>query len=80
MENPELLAYPNPTRHSLTVEGPANHLSQLNILNKYGQDASKSVRITRSGSDKLTIDVSELSSGVYYVKTPTYLIKLSKLQ
>ncbi len=65
MANTELLAYPNPTRNSLTVEGTANHLTQLNILNKYGRDASKSARIKRSG--------------VYYLKTPTYIINLSKL-
>ncbi|NRA10894.1 MAG: hypothetical protein HRT57_02935 [Crocinitomicaceae bacterium] len=75
----ELRAYPNPTLNNLTIEGSAADLAELNILNKHGLDASTSIRITDSSPGKLIIDVSELPSGNYYVKTPTTLVKLSKL-
>ena len=78
-ETSELLAYPNPATSNLTIEGSTNELENFTILSASGLDLSSTAHIIVKNSNSLIIDVSTLPTGFYYIKTPTNLIKVSKL-
>lgn len=63
--------YPNPTDNKIQVIGSANELSEVHIFNLLGQDVSNLTTINRINESKITIDLSQLAKGVYYVKTRT---------
>lgn len=63
--------YPNPTDNKIQVIGSANELSEVHIFNLLGQDVSNFTTINRINESKITIDLSQLAKGVYYVKTRT---------
>ena len=63
--------YPNPTDNHITIVGSANELSEVRIFNVVGQDVTNLTRINSLNSSTLSIDLSQLAGGVYYVKTKT---------
>lgn len=75
----ELLAYPNPATNNLTIEGSTNELENFTILSASGLDISSTAHIIVKNSKSLIVDVSALPTGFYYIKTPTNLVKISKL-
>jgi hypothetical protein len=72
----EVTIYPNPTSTNITVSVPENHNFKLDIKTVSG----KTVLSKNSLKTNTTIDISELSSGVYFVtvstskKTGTYKV------
>lgn len=75
----QLLVYPNLTNGNLTIEGSTNDLDKLIILDASGIDVISTVNIIVANSNIINLDVSALSSGHYFIKTPTNLVKVSKL-
>ena len=63
--------YPNPTDNLITVVGSTNELSEVRLFNVVGQDVTNLTRINSLNSSTLSIDLSQLAGGVYYVKTKT---------
>lgn len=73
-----LTAYPNPVNHLVKVSSDMNSLSTVGVYNLLGQNVTDLTRvINRSGSD-LELDLSELSSGVYYIKSGDQSVKVYK--
>ncbi len=56
--------YPNPAHGSLTIENPKNEKQGLRISNELGQV----VRYEVLDSGKNTIDLTEMSSGIYFIQ------------
>jgi hypothetical protein len=75
----QLLVYPNSTNGNLTIEGSTNDLDKLIILDASGVDVISNVNIVLANSNSINLDVSALPSGHYFIKTPTNLVKVSKL-
>ncbi|MCP4457723.1 MAG: T9SS type A sorting domain-containing protein [Cytophagales bacterium] len=63
--------YPNPTNHQITIEGDRFELQQIKIFNLLGQDVTKQTVTIENMESKVAIDLSNLISGVYLVKTKT---------
>ena len=66
-----LIAYPNPTNGKVTISG----LSYGTTLHIYNQ-AGLLVNTFIASTDKMTIDISHLNSGIYLLKTETKILKI----
>ncbi|MFT3705933.1 MAG: FG-GAP-like repeat-containing protein [Agriterribacter sp.] len=71
-----LRIYPNPTQHTLTVEGDKNELSTIQCFNSSGQNVNGLIRISRTNDNRIVLDISKLSLGVFYIKTTTAAYKI----
>ncbi len=60
--------YPNPTSNTLFVEIKNNELKANNELLRIIDINGKEVRNLKIDSDKLSIDISDLANGVYFVR------------
>ena len=65
----ELLIYPNPTENQITISGDKSELEELVIFNVLGQNVISSINIISISETKLLIDLSNIKSGMYTVKT-----------
>jgi hypothetical protein len=63
--------YPNPTDNQITITGNINELSEIRIFNLLGQDVTNLTTINHINKSKVTIDLSQLTKGMYYIKTRT---------
>lgn len=63
LKNENLSVYPNPATDQITIH--SHEKSKLEILNSEG----KCVKIMIADQNNTTIDVSDLSKGIYFVKT-----------
>jgi hypothetical protein len=70
--------FPNPTESQITIAGNKYELDYVKIYNTLGQDVTRFTYQINSDKSKLTIDLSELSEGMYYVKTKTTTNKVYK--
>lgn len=73
-----IVIYPNPVGNELFISGNENELGQIQIYNTLGQVVSNSVNIATIGKEKIALDLSRLSSGIYYIKTKTSIKKVQK--
>jgi hypothetical protein len=60
-------AYPNPTRNSWNITSGNDDITSIQVYDVLG----KSVYSRTAASKEVTINASELSSGVYYAKVAT---------
>ena len=67
-------AYPNPTYSQLTIEGAK--FEHFKIYNMWNQDVSNQVNPTQISKQGYVLDLSNLTQGVYIVKTKTSFIKV----
>ena len=75
----ELKIYPNPTTGQIFIEGGNNELSNILIYNLLGENVSKHVKKTINGDSTLSIDLSKLSPGVYFIRTKTTANKVYEI-
>jgi hypothetical protein len=61
--------YPNPTNNQVTIIGSQSELKQVKIYNTLGQDVTVLTNVISAGNSKMVIDLSNLSIGMYYIKT-----------
>jgi hypothetical protein len=73
----DLRIYPNPTTNTITITGTESELSEFKIYNMVGQEITGLVIISKQ-KNRLSIDLSKLSKGIYYVKTKTIAGKIYK--
>jgi hypothetical protein len=67
-----LLVYPNPARHTVTVENPQwEAIKQINLINLNGN-----IVRTYTSAPLLTIDVSGIPTGLYLVQAGAQTLKL----
>jgi len=69
--------YPNPTENQITIVGNSNELEIINVYNILREDITYQVTVEKN-KQKIVLDLSELSSGIYYIKTKTTANKVYK--
>ena len=78
ISNSEVKLFPNPTKSQITIVGNAFELNQIKIYSIFGQDISSSAKIVSLQESALTLDLSNLKSGFYFIKTKTTANKVYK--
>lgn len=78
IESAGLLAYPNPAVDNVILEGAADDIAELTILDAHGMDVSLNATFSSGYSNHLIIDVSAFPTGYYYLRTPENFVKLFK--
>ena len=63
--------YPNPAISTLYIESDESTLNNTMILNAAGQDVSNKINIQGNFNGVQVMDVSNLSPGIYYIKSNT---------
>jgi hypothetical protein len=71
LENSSVIIYPNPTEHQVTVKGNEDELSTVKIYNLIGQDVTYLIGTETINRGLVKIDLTNLSKGVYTIKTKT---------
>jgi Secretion system C-terminal sorting domain len=61
-----LKMYPNPATNNVTIDGPAT-IEKVSVMNVLGQE----VMTKKSDSKSISLDVSNLKAGAYFVKATT---------
>lgn len=74
--NGDLSIYPNPTSGKLKITGKQHQLQNLQLFNSLGQQIS--MNILANETHNITIDISNLDSGVYFLRTEEKSYKLVK--
>lgn len=77
IETNNIQLYPNPTSDQIVILGDKLELSEINIFNTLGQNVNILTTIQQN-EKKVTIDMSILSTGMYYIKTKTTANKVYK--
>ena len=65
----QIKIYPVPADSYLTVEGGTAELQGVSVINSIGQWMNDKVQITRDNDQKITLSLSLLPRGVYFLKT-----------
>ncbi len=74
----QIFIYPNPANNKIIIKGNKDEISHLEIYNTLGQNVSQMTKIVNSNDYQLDMDISKLSTGMYYIKTKTSSKKLYK--
>lgn len=69
--NGKIKIYPNPTTNLITIEGNKIEKDKIKIYNIIGQEVSPFVRINYRNQTKVIVDLTDLPSGIYILKTKT---------
>ena len=77
-EKEVLHLYPNPTDYLITITGKQMNQSSIQIINSLGQNVTTSIHINTENEAILTLDLSNLSKGLYFIKTKTSSYKVYK--
>ena len=70
--------YQNQSDDQIIVEGSADELSQISIYNALGKDITPMMIITNFSAEKVQIELTELNSGIYFLKTKSAINKVFK--
>lgn len=70
--------YPNPTRSTIKLVGEIEALGGITIYNHLGQNITDLTTISKVNNNLIIIDLSNLNSGLYYIKTSTTTNKVFK--
>lgn len=76
--NNKIEIYPNPTSNKITIKGNSFELERINIYNILGENVTNQTLSIENSKQEIVIDLSELSAGIYIVKTKTTANKLYK--
>ncbi|MFP4528263.1 MAG: T9SS type A sorting domain-containing protein, partial [Candidatus Kapaibacterium sp.] len=66
----EILLYPNPAMNYVTIRTENIAPGGINIYNTLGENVSGKINVFVNSGSELTLDVSQLSPGVYIVEIP----------
>ncbi len=73
-----LSIYPNPTKNIINVSGDKDELDELKIVDVLGNDVTNLTKQTKINTTQVQIDLSQLTTGIYYLKTKNSINKVSK--
>lgn len=74
----EVVIYPNPTNNQITVQANELELSSIRIYNVLGQDVTNQCKQLSKSGNNVVLDLSNLSKGLYSIKTLTATNKVFK--
>lgn len=70
-EGQEITIYPNPTNNRITILGSATEIKTITIYSISGQDVTSITKVLSKGEGKVVLDLSQLTPGIYNLKTTT---------
>lgn len=70
------IRYSNTNAHQITIEGSPESLSTLRVYNHLGQTFTTQVAIQSIHPSKITMDLTQLPSGVYFVRSPMTAVRV----
>ena len=70
--------FPNPTSSQITIVGNSSELEKVAIYNTVGQNVTILTQQIENNGTRVVIDITQLSSGIYYIKTETTANRLYK--
>jgi hypothetical protein len=73
-----VLIYPNPATDEIMLKANDAELQHLVIINQLGQEVTGRAHVKERNATALLLDISELPSGLYLVKTATQVSKIFK--
>jgi hypothetical protein len=73
-----LTVFPNPASSQITITGSEIELSSLSVFNTLGQNVTSSVVFVNRNGINLILDLSNLGTGIYTLKTPNAVRKIQK--
>lgn len=74
----QMSIYPNPVNDLVFIRGERVELSEIKVYNPLGQELTNFIHIKRQSETNASIDLSALSSGLYYVRTKTQVNNVYK--
>lgn len=77
-ENSSITIYPNPSNNKITITGDQIQFEAISIINSLGQNVTPLTKIEKQGEETVIVDLSDLSSGLYFIKTKTTANKFYK--
>jgi len=76
--NPQILLYPNPVQNQIHLKGNTTLLKEITIYNTMGQDVTALTKLISTSEQTKVIDLSQLSNGIYYIKSGTVVNMIQK--
>ena len=70
--------YPNPCSSQITIEGRQAHGNEIEVYNNLGFNVTGLTQQIGNDENKIVMDLSKLSSGLYLIKTEATVIKVFK--
>jgi len=77
-DDQSVFIYPNPTNSIITIAGNQFEFEDISIFNSLGQNVTHFSKLEKQGDEIIIIDLSDLSEGVYVIKTKTTANKVFK--
>jgi len=77
-QNSSVRIYPTQTTGTLTIEAQPEELQEVSIWNLHGQDIGHLVGLNAGNTSALVADLSNVPSGIYFVRTPNSITKVLK--
>lgn len=71
-------AYPNPTKNNVFIEGEQLNLDKITIYNIFGQEVTRAVSLEKLNEHQVSINLSHLASGTYYIKSGVSTLRINK--
>ena len=74
----DVQVYPNPATEELFIEASKEELETCIFYNNLGQEMNHLIRIKQINDTKLHIDISQLPSVIYHIKTRSAVSRMLK--
>lgn len=78
IEISEINVYPNPSASTFSIVGNQSELREIKVYNLLGVDVTSQTRQISRNESRAVIDLMNLNSGVYFIKTGTAVKKVFK--
>jgi hypothetical protein len=73
-----LYIYPNPTQGLIQIKAVSNELNELKVFSASGKDITQKLQFIINKTESITLDLSNLPAGLYYIKTKNTATKVFK--
>jgi len=77
-EKMDIVVFPNPVTHVMTVRAEEQELSSFRIFDSTGKEVGLSDISVQKAGKEVIVDMSALTAGMYYVKTYNHVQKIIK--
>jgi hypothetical protein len=78
LTNLQIELHPNPVSIQIVIRGDSSELEEITIYTMLGQDVTLLAQKIERNDAKLVLNISQLSPGIYYIKTKTAASKIYK--
>lgn len=76
IEKHSMLAFPNPCHDLITITSTDKGLDKIKLYDLYGNDLSEKIESKRIHTHKVTLDLSRLNRGIYFLRKNQEFVKI----